>query len=44
MENVLNIKKPSKKAGRFTNIEEAVKFKNAELTEIFKKVGLIKNS
>ena len=44
MENVLNIKKTSKKTARFTNIEEAVKFKNAELTEIFKKAGLIKNS
>lgn len=35
MENKLNIKK----SGRFNNIEEAVKFKNTELTEIFKKLG-----
>ncbi len=37
------MKKTSKKTGRFANVEEAIKFKNAELTEIFKKAGLIKS-
>jgi hypothetical protein len=42
MENVLNIKKSTKKTGCFANVEEVVKFQNAELVEIFKKAGLIK--
>ena len=35
-------KKSSKKTGQFSNIEDAVKFKNEELSKILKEVGLVK--
>ena len=35
-------KKSSRKTGQFSNIEDAVKFKNEELSQILKEVGLVK--
>lgn len=36
-------KKSVRKTGQFSNIEDAVKFKNEELNQILREVGLIKN-
>lgn len=44
METKILNKKASKKTGQFSNIEEAIRFKNEELNQILKNVDFIKAS
>lgn len=44
METKIANKKSSRKTGQFSNIEDAIRFKNEELNQILKNVDLVKTS